>query len=86
MTVGYSNITSYRTTTPLSDPQTDFSLRQQGSDGVRTNLYMDDSGNIQIVKNLSIGNSVAAGVAVSSTHKVSILIGGVQYYLLASNV
>ena len=86
MTIGYSNITSYRTTTPLSQPQTDFSLRQQGSDGTRTNLYMDDSGNIQIVKSLSIGNSVAAAVAAPSTHKVSILIGGVQYYLLASNV
>jgi hypothetical protein len=35
---------------------------------------------------LSIGNSVSTGVAVTSTHKVSILIGGVQYYLLASNV
>jgi hypothetical protein len=35
---------------------------------------------------IAIGNSVAAGVAVASTHKVSILIGGVQYYLLASNV
>jgi hypothetical protein len=35
---------------------------------------------------LAIGNSVAAGVAVASTHKVSIVIGGVQYYLLASNV
>jgi len=35
---------------------------------------------------IAIGNSVAAGVAVASTHKVSILINGVQYYLLASNV
>jgi len=35
---------------------------------------------------VNIGNSVATGVAVASTHKVSILIGGVQYYLLASNV
>jgi hypothetical protein len=35
---------------------------------------------------IAIGNSVAAGVAVASTHKVSIIIGGVQYYLLASNV
>ena len=35
---------------------------------------------------LAIGNSVAAAVAAPSTHKVSILINGVQYYLLASNV
>ena len=36
--------------------------------------------------NIEIGNSVSAAVAAPSTHKVSILIGGVQYYLLASNV
>jgi len=35
---------------------------------------------------LAIGNSVAAAVAAPSTHKVSILINGVQYYLLASNI
>jgi len=36
--------------------------------------------------NIEIGNSVAAAVAAPSTHKISILVGGVQYYLLASNV
>jgi hypothetical protein len=35
---------------------------------------------------VNIGNSVAVSVAAPSTHKVAILIGGVQYYLLASNV
>jgi hypothetical protein len=35
---------------------------------------------------IAIGNTTAAAVAAPSTHKVSILIGGVQYYLLASNV
>ena len=35
---------------------------------------------------LAIGNTVAAAVAVASTHKVTIVIGGVTYYLLASNV
>lgn len=35
---------------------------------------------------VAIGNSVAGSIAAPSTHKVSILIGGVQYYLLASNV
>jgi hypothetical protein len=35
---------------------------------------------------LRIGNTVAAAVAVASTHKVTIVIGGVTYYLLASNV
>jgi hypothetical protein len=35
---------------------------------------------------LRIGNTVAAAVAVASTHKVTIVIGGVTYYLLATNV
>jgi hypothetical protein len=48
MTIGYSNITSYRTSTPLSSPQTDFSLNQQGSDGTRTQFYMSSAGNIGI--------------------------------------
>jgi hypothetical protein len=35
---------------------------------------------------LSITNTVAAAVAVASTHKVTISIGGSTYYLLATNV
>ena len=35
---------------------------------------------------LAIGNTVAAAVAVASTHKVTIVIGGTTYYLLATNV
>lgn len=35
---------------------------------------------------VAIGNTVAAGVGVASTHKVTMVIGGVTYYLLASNV
>jgi hypothetical protein len=35
---------------------------------------------------ISIGNTVATAVAVSSTHKVTVVIGGTTYYLLASNV
>lgn len=35
---------------------------------------------------LSIENTVAAAVGIASTHKVTISIGGVTYYLLASNV
>jgi hypothetical protein len=51
MTIGYSNITCYRTSTPLASPQTDFSLNQQGSDGTRTVLYMSSAGNIGIQTN-----------------------------------
>jgi hypothetical protein len=35
---------------------------------------------------VAIGNTVGTGVAVASTHKVTIVIGGTTYYLLASNV
>jgi hypothetical protein len=35
---------------------------------------------------VAIGNTVGVGVAVASTHKVTMVIGGVTYYLLASNV
>jgi hypothetical protein len=35
---------------------------------------------------LSVQNTVASAVAVASTHKVTIVIGGTTYYLLATNV
>lgn len=35
---------------------------------------------------IQISNTITAAIAAPSTHKVSILINGVQYYLLASNV
>jgi hypothetical protein len=35
---------------------------------------------------VAIGNTVGAAVAVASTHKVTVVIGGVTYYLLATNV
>jgi len=49
-------------------------------------MRLKSNGILDVIGSIQIGNSVAAGVAVSSTHKVSILIGGVQYYLLASNI
>jgi hypothetical protein len=58
----------------------------------RYNLYMDGTaanylkGALTVDGVVAIGNTVAAGVAVASTHKVTISIGGVTYYLLASNV
>lgn len=44
------------------------------------------SGSGKFSSEISIGNPVTAAVGIASTHKVSILINGVQYYLLASNV
>ena len=49
-------------------------------------LTIANSGAATFTGSVDIGNSVAAAVAAPSTHKVAILIGGVQYYLLASNV
>ena len=49
-------------------------------------LYFDSTGAATFSGAIAINNSVAAAVAVASTHKVTIVIGGVTYYLLASNV
>jgi hypothetical protein len=49
---------------------------------------MDNKLAKQIVKealNIAIGNTVTASVATPSTHKVEMVIGGVTYYLLATN-
>lgn len=43
-------------------------------------------GAVTINAALAIGNTVSAGVAVASTHKITMVIGGNTYYLLASNV
>jgi hypothetical protein len=50
------------------------------------NLTIASTGAATFSSSIAIGNTVTAAVAVASTHKVSILIGGVQYYLLASNI
>lgn len=44
------------------------------------------TGTARITGALAIGNTVQASVATPSTHKVTMVIGGVTYYLLASNV
>jgi len=44
------------------------------------------SGDVKIINSIEIGNTVSGSIATPSTHKVAILIGGVQYYLLASNI
>lgn len=44
------------------------------------------SGTAAITGALSIGNTVQTAASVASTHKVTVVIGGVTYYLLATNV
>ena len=51
-----------------------------------TNTVTMTAGALTATGAVAIGNTVAAAVAVASTHKVTMVIGGVTYYLLASNV
>jgi len=75
-----------------NDPRTAISLftvRQGGNVGIGNSspsFLLDVNGTGRYTGALEIGNSVAVAVAAPSTHKISILVGGVQYYLLASNV
>jgi hypothetical protein len=49
-------------------------------------MDLTNIGTIAAAGAISIGNTVASGVGVASTHKVTMVIGGTTYYLLASNV
>jgi hypothetical protein len=62
----------------------DFTIRQ--SDTVDALNIKKTTGNATFAGSVSINNAVNVGVAVASTHKVTMVIGGVTYYLLASNV
>lgn len=64
-------------------------IEKQKVTGVTTGygIYQADAADINYFAGaIAIGNTVAAGVGVASTHKVTISIGGNTYYLLASNV
>jgi len=51
-----------------------------------TALTLASTGVATFSSSIAIGNTLTTAIAAPSTHKVSILIGGVQYYLLASNI
>jgi len=63
-----------------------FAIAKNVSSTITDLFTLQDNGEATFNGSIAINNSVAAAVAAPSTHKVSILIGGVQYYLLASNV
>jgi len=73
---------------PNTSTKGSYAFYQTGANntGGVNGLVIDSNSVATFIGQVNIGNTVAAGVAVASTHKVSILIGGVQYYLLASNV
>jgi len=54
--------------------------------GSTPTLTLSSSGAATFSSSIAINNTLSAAVAAPSTHKVAILIGGVQYYLLASNI
>jgi hypothetical protein len=58
---------------------TDFEIYNGG-----TLFKMATSGTATFSGQVNIGNPVAAAVAVASTHKVTVVIGGTTYYLLAT--
>ena len=60
-----------------------FTVQQAGNVGIGTT---SPGSKLDVNGELRIGNTVATAVAVASTHKVTIVIGGTTYYLLATNV
>ena len=92
----YLNATNGLTIAGKTGSSADFLLANNGGNTVLTNptgtVNLVTGGNLSVIGALSstgalaIGNTVAAAVAVASTHKVTIVIGGVTYYLLATNV
>ena len=67
---------------------TDLGIRAENnlilSSGAGTNFLTLSSTTATFSGQVNIGNPVAAAVAVASTHKVTIVIGGTTYYLLAT--
>ena len=49
-------------------------------------IIVSSNETITINGSLNIANTIASSIATPSTHKISMLINGVQYYLLATNI
>lgn len=58
----------------------------RNTSGSETLMDFTNVGTLTASGAISIGNTVAAAVGIASTHKVTMVIGGTTYYLLASNV
>jgi len=73
------NLTSAATTNDLS-------FYNNGGINANALTLEYSTGNATFAGKIAINNTVTSAVSVASTHKVTISIGGVTYYLLASNV
>jgi hypothetical protein len=65
-----------------TDQSVNYGLQIQPNGGTTT----FGSGAATFAGAVAVGNTVGGAVAVASTHKVTMVIGGVTYYLLANNV
>lgn len=74
------------TNVPFNSQNAGVKIQVLNTNNFVDSFSLDYLGTATFVGSVNIGNSVAAAIAAPSTHKVSILINGVQYYLLASNV
>jgi len=89
----YHNWASYSSYLTLGAGTTEFGIMSTTANGLAsdpdgTMLFKIQraTGAATFAGAVAIGNTVAVGAAVASTHKVTMVIGGVTYYLLASNV
>lgn len=64
----------------------EFYTSADGSISPTLRLTIGSTGTATFTGAIAINNTVATGAAVASTHKVTVVIGGTTYYLLASNV
>jgi hypothetical protein len=62
--LGWNSITVQRTSVTITDPQTDFSIIQQASNGSRTALYIASTGAATFSGDITIGNTSVAGARV----------------------
>lgn len=68
---GVLNLTAQRTGTPLASAQTSIAIQQQGSDGTRDCITVDNAGNAGIVKLLDISGATAGQIKFPATQNPS---------------